>query len=170
MEGILLLVLSFPLIDECSVVIQRARIFVGIVYSAKCIARGIVCLVHLVWCMGHDAMCHAIVLHWRWGGSALRVVGSVYDQMGLLNRGRCLPLELEVQRVPVGHTDCEYSANTKFLWKRVSRLADVESEGGTACLAAYQRWALHAQPGLNLLWLDVCLGSGSRGIRVWESW
>ena len=99
-ERILLLTLSFPLIDECSLVIQRIGIFVCTIYSA-------VCIVHPIWCMDHDAVCHGVLLYWHWGGSVLRVVGSVCDQMGLLNSGRCLPLELEVQRVPKGQTDCE---------------------------------------------------------------
>ena len=107
MEGILLLKLSFPLIDECSIVMQRTRISMCTIYSVVCLVHGVVCVVHPVWCMGHDVVCHAVLLYWRWGGSALRIVGSVYDQMGLLNSGRCLPLELEVQRVPKGQTDCE---------------------------------------------------------------
>ena len=102
MEGILLLMLSFPLIDECSAVTQRARIFVWTIYNGVCIVHGIVCVVHPLWCMDHNAVCHVVLLYWCWGGSALRIVGSVYDQMGLLNSGRCLPLELEVQRVPKG--------------------------------------------------------------------
>ena len=107
MEGILPLALSFPLIDECSAVIQRAGIFVCTIDSAVCIVHGIVCVVHPLWCMGHDAVCHVVLLYWHCGGSALHIVGSVYDQMGLLNSERCLPLELEVQRVPKGQTDCE---------------------------------------------------------------
>ena len=107
MEGILLLVLSFLLIDECSAVIQRARISVCTIYSVVCIVHGIVCVVHPLWCMDHDAMCQVVLWNWHWGGSVLHVVGSGYNQMGLLNSGRCLPLELEVQRVPRGQTNCE---------------------------------------------------------------
>ena len=35
------------------------------------------------------------------------VARCVYNQMGLLNNGRCPPLELEVQQVAEGQTDCE---------------------------------------------------------------
>ena len=77
------------------------------IYSVVCLVHGVVCVVHPVWCMGHDAVCHVVLLYWCWRGSTLHVVGSVYNQMGLLNSGRCLPLELEVQRVPKGQTDCE---------------------------------------------------------------
>ena len=56
---------------------------------------------------GHDAVCHIVLLYWYWGGSALHIVGSACDQLGLLNNGSCLPLELEVQRVPKGQIDCE---------------------------------------------------------------
>ena len=54
MEGILLLALSFPLIDECSTVIQRTGISMCTIYSVVCIVHGVVCVVHPVWCMGHD--------------------------------------------------------------------------------------------------------------------
>ena len=57
------------------------------IYSTVCIVYGIVCVVHPVWCMDHDTMCHVVLLSWSWGGSVLHVVGSVYDQMGLLNSG-----------------------------------------------------------------------------------
>ena len=62
-EGILLLVLSFPLVNECNVVMQKIGIFVCTVYSVVCIVHGIVCLVHPVWCMGHNAMCHVVFLY-----------------------------------------------------------------------------------------------------------
>ena len=71
-------------------------------FIVLCTLCMVLCVLCILWCMGHDAMCHVVLLYWRWEGSALRVVGSVYDQMGLLNSKRCLPLELEVQRVPKG--------------------------------------------------------------------
>ena len=63
MEGILLLKLSFPLIDECSTVMQRTRISMCTIYSVVCLVHGVVCVVHPVWCMGHDAVCHVVLLY-----------------------------------------------------------------------------------------------------------
>ena len=63
MEGILMLKLSFPLIDECSIVIQRARISMCTIYSAVCIVHGVVCVVHPIWCMGHDAVSYVLLLY-----------------------------------------------------------------------------------------------------------
>ena len=63
MERIVLLALSFPLIDECSAVIQRIGIFVCTIYNAVCIVHGVVCVVHPIWCMDHDAMCHGVLLY-----------------------------------------------------------------------------------------------------------
>ena len=63
MQGILLLVLSFPLIDECNATIQRARILVCTIYGAVCIVHGVVCVVHPIWCMDHNAVCHVVLLY-----------------------------------------------------------------------------------------------------------
>ena len=43
----------------------------------------------------------------RWEGSALRIVGSACDQLGLLISGSSLPLELEVHRVSKDQTYCK---------------------------------------------------------------
>ena len=66
MEGILVLVLSLPLVNECSAVIQKIGISVCIVYSVVCIVHGIVCFMHPIWCLGHDIVCHVVLLYWRW--------------------------------------------------------------------------------------------------------
>ena len=55
-----LLVLSFLLIDECSVVIQRIGISMCVVSGIVCIVHGTVCLVHPIWCMGHDTVCRVV--------------------------------------------------------------------------------------------------------------
>ena len=67
-----------------------------------CSVHGTVCFVHPVWCMGHDAVCSVVCNTRRWGECALLVIGSACGQLGLLNSGRCLPLELEVHSVLEG--------------------------------------------------------------------
>lgn len=59
--------LSFPLVDECSVVIQRTGFSVCTVYGAMCIVHGTMCLVHPVWCMGNDAVSNVALLNWVFG-------------------------------------------------------------------------------------------------------
>ena len=63
--------------------------------------------------MGHDAVCRVVFAvlgvgeKVRWGQSALRIVESECDQLGLFDSGSCLPLELAVQQVLEVQTNCE---------------------------------------------------------------